>query len=228
MSVNRENTDQLKLELKLKNLVIWVWVTVEGTLQNLRNFKVASKRSANAIKQTRNINNAFLKEFKPKKREEILIYYLKFYKATLGARPVVSAVNTITYYASRFLHNLLYPYVEKLPTICFSSQSLLPILNKSFSLKSDSVILCADVTSLYPSIRHDFGISVVEQVLIDFGGVMMYVIPTTGPLVFEYESLDFVSIDVKKQMELKLEKVETQYLVESGYLELMNLRIQSV
>jgi hypothetical protein len=43
---------------------------------------------------------------------------------------------------------------------------------------------------------------------------MMYVIPTTGPLVFEYESLDFVSIDVKKQMELKLEKVETQYLVE--------------
>ena len=94
----------------------------------------------------------------------------KVHKATLGARPIVSAINTITYHTSRFLHNLLYPYVKKLPTICFSSQSLLPILNKSFSsLNSDSVILCADVTSLYPSIKHDFGISAVEQVLVDFG-----------------------------------------------------------
>jgi hypothetical protein len=36
-------------------------------------------------------------------------------------------------------------------------------------LTDDSVILCADVTSLYPSIKHKFGILAVRNVLIDLG-----------------------------------------------------------
>jgi hypothetical protein len=93
----------------------------------------------------------------------------KVHKPIIGARPIVSAINTITYHTSRFLHNLLFPYVKKLPTICFSSQSILPSLNKHYSLTNDSAILCADITSLYPSIKHEFGISAVQEVLIDFG-----------------------------------------------------------
>ena len=52
----------------------------------------------------------------------------KVHKNTPSARPIVSAINTITYYTSQYLHNLLYQYVKRLPTICFSSQSLLPDL----------------------------------------------------------------------------------------------------
>jgi hypothetical protein len=92
----------------------------------------------------------------------------KVHKKSLSARPIVSSVNTITYYASRYLHNVLYKYMVKLPTICTSSKSILPELDSLTNLPQTSVILCADVASLYPSIHLDFGLKALRSVLTDF------------------------------------------------------------
>jgi hypothetical protein len=82
-------------------------------------------------------------------------------------RPIVGSINSMTYYCSQYLHNILYPFTLTLPTICTSSISVKNTLqNKSFP--PNSVIYCADVKSLYPSIDISFGLKAVKEVLFRF------------------------------------------------------------
>jgi hypothetical protein len=79
------------------------------------------------------------------------------------SRPIVSSPSSITYYASVYLHNIFYPFVKKLNTICFSSRSVILDVH-NLHIPSNSVLLCADVASLYPSIPIDFGLEMVRKV----------------------------------------------------------------
>ena len=92
---------------------------------------------------------------------------IKMHKVPYLGRPIASSINTMTYHASKYLHNTLIPLVLKLPTICHNSTSfLLDVESRYFA--DNSFILCADVKSLYPSIPTEFGIKCVKTVLIDF------------------------------------------------------------
>jgi hypothetical protein len=88
----------------------------------------------------------------------------KVHKTPLAGRPIVSCINTLTYHTSKYLHNLLKPLLKMIPSICSCSRDIIRKLS-NFSCKQGSVILCADVKSLYPSIPIDFGLIAVESIL---------------------------------------------------------------
>jgi hypothetical protein len=88
----------------------------------------------------------------------------KVHKFPLTGRPIVSCINTLTYHTSKYLHNLLKPLLKKIPSICSCSRDIVKKLSH-FVCKPGSVILCADVKSLYPSIPIEFGLKATESVL---------------------------------------------------------------
>ena len=84
--------------------------------------------------------------------------------APIPGRPIVSSNSTLTYHASVYLDKELQPVLKKLNTVCTSSRSLISDLqNRTFP--PNCVILCADITALYPNIPIDFGIETVTNVL---------------------------------------------------------------
>jgi hypothetical protein len=95
-------------------------------------------------------------------------FYLlpKVHKTPINYRPIVSSVDYITYHTSKYLHNILYPLVEKLPNICLSSKNVICELQQLDLLNTNKyIITCADVKNLYPSIPTNFGINAVKKVL---------------------------------------------------------------
>jgi hypothetical protein len=88
----------------------------------------------------------------------------KVHKSPLTGRPIVSCINTFTYHTSKYLHNLLKPLLKKLPSICSCSRDVIKQLS-NFKCKPGSLILCADVKSLYPSIPIEFGLKACESIL---------------------------------------------------------------
>jgi hypothetical protein len=84
----------------------------------------------------------------------------------IPGRPIVSSNGTPTFHASVYLDKELQPILKLLPTVCTSSRHLIKDMhNKSFP--PNSVILCADVTALYPNIPITLGIKTVQKVLKD-------------------------------------------------------------
>ena len=79
-------------------------------------------------------------------------------------RPIVSSNSTATYHTSVYLDRELQCILKHLNTVCTSSRQVINTLhNRSFN--ADSIIMCADITSLYPNIPIDLGITVVKEVL---------------------------------------------------------------
>ena len=81
----------------------------------------------------------------------------------ISGRPIVSSINTPTYHASVYLHNVFFPILKLITHICHSSASVLRDLS---SLQLDPTksykIGCADVKSLYPSIPTDYGLHAMK------------------------------------------------------------------
>jgi hypothetical protein len=79
-------------------------------------------------------------------------------------RPIVSSQSTVTYYTSQYLDKRLQPFIKSLNTPCSSSRSVIRDMH-DFTVPTDSVFLCADVRSLYPSIPIDYGLHLVRHTL---------------------------------------------------------------
>jgi len=88
----------------------------------------------------------------------------KVHKQPIIGRPIVSCINTITYHTSKYLDNLLQPIQKKLSTVVLSSKDVINKLNH-IQLPINSILLSADVKSLYPSIPHTYGLNATKQVL---------------------------------------------------------------
>lgn len=88
----------------------------------------------------------------------------KMHKATLAGRPIVSTIDSVTYHTSKYLHNVLAQALPYLGTVVRSTQHALTQLLRT-PLPPHCVLLCADVTSLYPSIPIEYGIAAVQSVL---------------------------------------------------------------
>jgi hypothetical protein len=114
----------------------------------------------------------------PELRAAANFYILpKVHKSPIIGRPIAASINTVTYFASKYLDNLLQPVMKKLPGICFSSREVVKELHE-LTLPNDCFILCADVKNLYPSIPIDYGLKAVREVLLNYR--------------FENEQLDLV------------------------------------
>lgn len=92
---------------------------------------------------------------------------MKVHKTPLAGRPIVSSINTITYFASKFVDLKLQPIYKRIPSFLNSSQELIIQLEDTpFTNNKDCYILCADVDSLYPSIPIDKGLVMMKKSLI--------------------------------------------------------------
>lgn len=103
----------------------------------------------------------------------------------IPGRPIVSSNSTLTYHASVYLDKELQPILKRLRTVCTSSRRVILDM-ESFKAPPGSTILCADVTSLYPNIPIDIGISTVKSVLQSLNCF------TTGHLNFLMDLLHWV------------------------------------
>ena len=82
----------------------------------------------------------------------------------IPGRPIVSSNGTITFHTSVYLDKELQPVLKLLKTICTSSRHIIQDMSNT-TLPTNSIILCADVTALYPNIPINFGLYTVRTVL---------------------------------------------------------------
>lgn len=77
-------------------------------------------------------------------------------------RPIVSACGSLSYATSQYADTFFRKYLPAVQTICTSSDSVLPLLDKCQPDDTD-IVLCADVTALYPSIPIVEGLALVME-----------------------------------------------------------------
>ena len=76
----------------------------------------------------------------------------KLHKNPVVGRPIVSSPNTPTYHASKYLSNILKPILQHYSHISKSNNDIIKFAATNRRLPISSVIMTADVKSLYPSI----------------------------------------------------------------------------
>ena len=82
---------------------------------------------------------------------------MKVHKPTLCGRPIGSCPSSALHYASKFLHITLLPLVTKIPSLVKNGYQIVSDLeNKKFP--ANSILLSADINSLYPNIDIDDGL----------------------------------------------------------------------
>jgi hypothetical protein len=117
------------------------------------------------------------------------------HKTPIEARPIVSCINTSTYYTSKYLDSLLQPIVNKLSSVVQSTQDTLRKLLQ-LTPQPNYILLSADVRSLYPSIPHEYGLKAVKSVLewfnfdiykVDFVIDLLHWVLTSNYLTFNEE-----------------------------------------
>ena len=81
----------------------------------------------------------------------------------IPGRPIVSSNGTITYHTSVYLDKELQPVLKLLHTVCTSARHILRDMNNS-TYPINSVILCADVTALFPNIPIQLGLATVRNI----------------------------------------------------------------
>lgn len=116
-------------------------------------------------------------------------------------RPIASAINTVTYHTSKYLVNILGPVAAALPTVVNSADQFTTLLPEK--LNQEHVILCADVTSLYPSIPTIEGLVRVRQVLINRTNVTAEKINLIIDLLHWILTNNFVEFDGSIYLQLK-------------------------
>ena len=89
---------------------------------------------------------------------------MKIHKSPVVGRPIVSSIGTLTYHASKYLDSLLQPLAKKTALYVKNSFTFLADL-RTKTFPSDSVILTADVESLYPSIPINDGLVQLREFL---------------------------------------------------------------
>jgi hypothetical protein len=144
-----------------------IWLKLENILRNNR--QITSLDNSNIY--TKLAKSILQLKGSPLLRIAPFYCLPKLHKSseTLIGRPIVSAPNTITYHASKYLDLLFQPILKKFSTICLSSFNFIneiAELNEKLIIQSDTVILCADIASLYPSIPIDFGLDCFKRLFI--------------------------------------------------------------
>jgi len=86
------------------------------------------------------------------------------HKMPIVGRPIVSNINYITYYASRWLHVELEPLLTNFPSyLKDSKQAILEL--EQLKVPKHCILVAADVTNLYPSIPTPLGLFALREIL---------------------------------------------------------------
>jgi hypothetical protein len=112
---------------------------------------------------------------------------MKVHKPKLSGRPIVSSINTVTYFASKYLDHILQPIYKRISSYIESSQALVAFLDGwKVPNYRNCVILCADIDSLYPNIPLVEGLKYMVE-SITFHNSMM------DKRLFDENDIEFIS-----------------------------------
>jgi len=107
----------------------------------------------------------YILQLQPHQTSWAKLYFLtKIHKPAHPGRPICSQINTLTYYASKYLHTKLMPFVKLIPTRMSDPILLVHKLN-NMEFTENCVLLTADIASLYPNIDHIDGIAKFKEFL---------------------------------------------------------------
>ena len=95
--------------------------------------------------------------------------------ADLKFRPIIAGPINPTSHLSNFIHIILKPYLEEIPSFIKDSQTFLQSLPPR--IDSESILVTLDIVSLYTSIPHNLGLEAVEFWLDKFPDRLHYRIP---------------------------------------------------
>jgi hypothetical protein len=90
---------------------------------------------------------------------------MKVHKTPITGRPIVSSINSITYFASKYIDHVLQPMLKYISSNVQSSQQVIAELEITNHFTDDCVLLCADIDSLYPNIPITEGLKFFKQSL---------------------------------------------------------------
>ena len=124
----------------------------------------------NIIRRHRNnvdIPSDYLLQLKNKSPQLAHLYILPKVHKTLTkppGRPICSQTNTATYYASKYIDVKLQPFIRRIPSYIDDPIHLINHLNTTV-FPQTTVIMTADIASLYPNIDHQDGMQKMRQFL---------------------------------------------------------------
>lgn len=104
----------------------------------------------------------------PALRMGMFYMLMKVHKTPITGRPIVSSINTATYFASKYVDYCLQPFLKRIPSFVESSQHLISKLHRHDPFPDSATILCADIDSLYPNIPLDIGMEYFRQSLLHY------------------------------------------------------------
>ena len=118
-------------------------------------------------------------------RKPIIYFPKKLHKTSISVRPIVSNINSPTCQLSAFLDNLLKPLVNQHEQILKNSTQLINEIEAN-NFPTNSILVTADVKSLYPSIPID------ESIEIIIGLIEKHNDPTYPPVIVIKTLLIFI------------------------------------
>lgn len=119
---------------------------------------------------TRSSVSKFLTQLQHTAQLRLAKFYclIKLHKTPIVGRPIASCLNTATFYASKYLDRELQAFLQRIPSYLLSSQQLVVELSEK-TFPSNSVLVAADVSSLYPNIPINEGLQALHSQLIAYG-----------------------------------------------------------
>ena len=167
-----------------------LWAVLEDILdrhERLTYFDEFSK----SWKRTKLAN--YLLQLKGRDELKLGTFYMlmKVHKTPLSGRPIVSSINTITYFASKYIDLKLQPIYKTIPSFIGSSQDLVLDLYSNRCCSENDYILCADVDSLYPNIPIEKGLQMFRESIIRNNENVLVPIHLPDPRLTEDE-IDFI------------------------------------
>jgi hypothetical protein len=140
----------------------------------------------------------------------------KVHKSPVVGRPICSNIDTVTYYASKYVDKHCQPILNLANSYVKSSQSLVLLLDTyqvHNDYKDSMVIVCADVTNLYPSIPILQGIQFMRDRL---------------RFIFEHNDSNTVHSTFKSMDDIDFICELTQWVLQNNYIEFGNLQFKQI
>jgi hypothetical protein len=144
-------------------------VTKEEAEQALKAYRDSVKRIVTTAQQALyEYEKRWLNSTPEPSEQTIAKFYLlpKLHKSPVSTRPIISCVHALTNKASQLLDVILQPYVKKLETVLKDTKQLVQELEqRTFECDEETVLISADITSLFTVIPIDKGIAMVAKFL---------------------------------------------------------------
>ena len=115
---------------------------------------------------------------------------MKVHKPKLAGRPIVSSIDTVTYFASKYLDRTLQPIYKRISSYIESSQALIAFLDRWKATNfPDCSLLCADIDSLYPNIPLVEGLQYMKESITHHSSELRLL---HSPVQYDPEQIDLI------------------------------------